>query len=216
MEYSYLENIAFYIPLLPAVFALFKWQLMNKAQRWFAFLLWGIVIVSFSGELYLSLAMKKNNMPFFHLYILMEYLFLLQVFRYMFEESISKNIWRTLGIGYLIIWVFNVISGEGWWGFPDYIHALEAIVMIVLIILWFLKMLREKTILQPIKTFEFWMCTGLLVFFTGSFLLFLFPKFLIDTSTEVFKVIWNMNCILIILLSLTYTIALLWVRKMTK
>jgi len=216
MDYNYLELIAFYIPLLPATLALFKWRNMNTHQRWFAVLLWSIVVISFFGELYRNMEGVSNNLPFFHLYILAEYLLLLQVFRFMFKESIAKNVWWVLSLGFVTIWLINVITGEGWWGFPDYIHALEAIVILFLIIKWFLKMLREKTIARPVKTLEFWMCAGLLIFFTGNFLLFLFPKFLMEAGREVFRAIWIMNCVMIILLYIAYTIALLWVKKTVK
>jgi len=216
MDLYYLVEFALYIPLLPAAVAIWKWRDLNKSQRWFAVLIWTIVVISLSGELYQTLTVESNNMPFFHTYILLEYLILIQVFRWMFMESISIKTWRALSVGFIIIWLFNVISGEGWWGFPDYIHALEAIILLALVIKWFLKMLREKKITQPQKTFEFWICAGLLLFFSGNFLMFLFPKFLIDTGKEVFEAIWPINCVLIILLYLIYTVALLWIKKTNK
>ncbi len=215
MKYNLLIELAFYIPLLPAIFAVFKWRSMQVHHRWFAILLWAIVAISFSGRIYSEIT-KQNNMPFFHCYILVEYVFLLIVFRYMFGQSIKKMVWWILGIGYLIVWIFNVFAGEGWRGFPDYIHALEAVIIVTLVVKWFLNMLREKKVAKPEKTFEFWMCFGLLIALTGNFLLFLFPKFLIDAGKEVFKAIWTVNGILIILLYSAYTIALLWVKKIVK
>jgi hypothetical protein len=57
------------------------------------------------------------------------------------------------------------------------------------------------------------MCVGLLLFFAGSFLLFIFSKFLVNNGAEVFKAIWMINGILTLLLYTSYTIALLWVKK---
>jgi hypothetical protein len=216
MEFNFFESLAFYIPLLPAVMALAKWGNLNNYQRLFAILLWCIVMISFSGDWYRKLDGINNNMPFFHIYILVEYLLLLQIFRFMYGKDISLRTWWGLSIGFILTWIVNTIIGEGWWGFPDYIHALEAIVIIILVIRWFLKMLREKSIAQPSKTFEFWLCAGLLIFFTGNFLLFLFPKFLINTGKEVFEAIWQMNCILIIITYLLYTVAILWAKKTVK
>lgn len=210
-----LPYIAFYIPLLPAFLAIIKWRFMSIPQRWFAILLWCIIVVSFSGRIW-NVITKESNLPFFYIYILIEYIFLLQIFRMLFKQS-SKNIrWLFLTIGFSIVWIINVCIGQGWWAFPDYIHALEAIIIIILVILWFIKMLKEKIILQPYKTFEFWLCAGLLIFFSGNFLLFVFPKFILNAGNEVFLAIWKVNAVLNILLYLLYTIALLWVKKTVK
>lgn len=116
----------------------------------------------------------------------------------------------------MIIWIVNVLIGEGWWGYPDYIHALEAVLILVIVLWWLLKMLKEKIISQPERTFEFWLCAGLLVFFSGNFLLFVFSNFLLTTDTEVYMAIWKVHSALIISLYLIYTIALLWVKRTTK
>ncbi|MDC8002453.1 hypothetical protein POV27_00185 [Aureisphaera galaxeae] len=206
---------AFFITLVPAVLAAFKWRLMQEHQRWFSVLLWFIVVNSFAGWIW-TLQTGRSNTPFFYVYILVEYLILLQVYRFMFSESIKKQIWVILAIGFSVIWLIDVFTGKGWWGFPDYIHALEAVILLVIVAKWFLKMLKEKTVLHPEKTFEFWLSAGLLLFFSGNFLLFAFPKLMLTAGKEVFEAIWKVNAILNILLYTIYTVALLWVKRTTK
>jgi len=215
MKSSLILELAFYIPVLPATVALWKYPSMREHQKWFAWLLWSIILISFSGDIWLRTT-NQNNMPFFHIYILVEYLLLLRIFHLMLEGKYKPWISSVLASGFTLIWLINVLIGEGWWGFPDYIHALEALVILGLVFSWFVKMLKERKILHPERTFEFWMCSGLLIYFTGSFLLFLFPKFLIEAGPEIFATIWKVTSILIILLYLLYTIALLWVKKTIK
>lgn len=207
--------IALFIPLLPAILASFKWNSMTSAQRWFAIMLWAIVLISFSAELWIK-ASNMSNIPFFHTYILVEYLLLLKIFKGMFKGSVKDIIWLTLAFGFSLIWLINVFTGQGWWAFPHYIHAFEAVIIIGLVIAWFSKMLREKVISNPEKTFEFWMCAGLLVFFSGNFILFIFSEFLLTIEMAAYEAIWKVHCILIILLYLLYTFALLWVKRMIK
>ncbi|MEP0266025.1 hypothetical protein [Dokdonia sp.] len=205
-----LVYIALFFPLLPAILSIIKWKSMDTPQRWFAILLWSIVIISFSGRLW-TIQTQESNLPFFYIYILIEYLILLHFFRILLK--IKNSSWLFLTVGFTITWCINICTGKGWWAFPDYIHALEAIIIITLVILWFIKMLKEKTIAQPYKTFEFWICAGLLIFFSGNFLLFVFPKFILNTGNEVFLAIWKVNNILNILLYSIYTIALLCVKR---
>lgn len=206
---------ALLIPLVPTLLTSFKWKLLNDAQRWFAYLLWSIVVISLSGEAWLKNT-GQSNLPFFHVYILFEYLLILQIFRHLFKDHVKKITWLILASGFLFIWLFNVFLGEGIWGFPDYIHALEAVIILALVFKWFANMLKEKIILNPEKTFEFWFCAGLLLFFSGNFLLFIFSEFLLSIEQSAYDVIWKIHCILIILLYLIYSIALLWVKKTVK
>jgi hypothetical protein len=210
-----IAEIAFYLPLLPALVSLVKWKSMNASQRWFTLLLWLIVLISFSGELW-TINFKLSNLPFYHIYILVEYLLLLQVFRLFFKGSIKERIWLLLAVGFTITWLVNVIFLEGWWAFPDYIHVLEILVLLVIISIWFGKMLMEKVIKKPERTFEFWICAGLLIYFSGNLILFIFPKFILDEGKQTFYAIWRLNSVLNILLYIIYTVALLCVKNKEK
>lgn len=203
------------MPILPALLSLVKWKQLNESQRWFCGLLWFIIVVSFTGRWW-ALVVMKNNLPFFYIYILGEFLFFLQIFRLWFGQSIKDRVWIRLGVLFSIVWTINVFTGEGWWAFPDYIRALESILLITIVIIWFQKMLREKVILHPYKTFEFWISAGLLIFLSGNFLLFVFSKLILNAGKEVFLAIWKVNAILNILLYGMYTIALVWVKRTIK
>lgn len=189
-----------------------KWRLLNKSQRWFTVMLWFIIVISLSGELWVH-TLGKSNMLFYHIYILIEYLFLLNIFRLFFNEYLSTKTWQILAIGFTLIWIGNISIDKGWSAFPDYIHTLEAIIILVLVTLWFHKMLKEKTILNPEKTFEFWICTGLLFFFSGNFLLFVFSNFLMTIDMTSYEPIWKIHIVLNLMLYSMYSIAILWVKK---
>lgn len=178
-------------------------------------MLWFIIVISLSGELWVH-TLGKSNMLFYHIYILIEYLFLLNIFRLLFNEYLSAKMWQILAIGFTLIWIGNISIHKGWSVFPDYIHTLEAIIILVLVTLWFHKMLKEKTILNPEKTFEFWICTGLLFFFSGNFLLFIFSNFLMTIDMTFYEAIWKVHIILNLMLYSMYSIAILWVKKTIK
>lgn len=210
-----LVYVALLVPIVPALLAILKWSSLSTVHRLFALMLWMIVVVSFSGEIWNKITVK-SNIPFFHVYILLEYLLLVQIFKHLFAKHIKQLLWNILSIGFLLLWLGNVLFGEGFWGFPDYIHALEALVVLVLVFKWFAHMLKQKVILHPERTFEFWFCAGLLIFFSGNFLLFLFSEFLLTIEQSAYDVIWKFHCILIILLYILYSVALLWVKKPIK
>lgn len=178
-------------------------------------MLWVIISISFSAELWVH-QFGNSNMPFYHVYILVEYLFLLKIFSLLFDNYIGSKVWILISIGFILTWIGNLVFIQDWYTFPDYIHALEAIIILILIALWFVKMLKEKIIKRPERTFEFWMCSGLFLFFSGNFLLFLFSKFLMTIDMVSYDAIWIIHTILNLILYIMYTIAILWVKKTTK
>jgi len=210
-----LLHLALYIPFLPALLGVFKWKSLSQAQCWFVWMLCAILVISISGELWQKYS-EHNNLPFFHVYILIEYFFLLQIFKLLLGKSLNITLWYSLRIGFLVLWILNVSINNGWWGFPDYIHALEALIVLSLVVMWLAKTLREKVVSNPEKTFEFWFCSGLLVFFSGNFLLFFFSTFLLSIEMAAYDAIWKVHCILIIILYVLYTVALLWIKKIIK
>ena len=212
MELAY---TALFITLLPAILSIVKWSSLNASQRWFAVMLWFFVVVSFAGRIW-TIITHGSNLPFFYIYIIGEYLMLLQVFRLMFDKKIKDSTWLNLAIIFTFLWLINVSTGNGWWEFPDYIRAVEIVIIVTIIIYWFLEMLKDKIILHPYKTFEFWFCSGLFIYLCGNFLLFVFPKVILNSGKEVFLAIWKVNVILNILLYLMYTVALLWVKRKVK
>lgn len=157
-----------------------------------------------------------NNLPFFHVYILVECILLLMVFRHLLTPTGKLRPWLVTALTFTLVWLLNVLFVEGFWGYPAYIHALEAVVLIVLVVLWFAKILREKVVKKPARTFGFWLCTGLLIYFSSNLLLFVFSTFVVQQSARVFDAIWGVHAILVILLYLIYTIAILWARKTLK
>ncbi len=204
--------IALILPILPAIFSLFLWKEMNVGQRWFAILLWFVVAISFAGEAWLWLS-DTTNLPFFDVYILVECLLIIKIFSHVLNHTLTHMAAYGLSIGFTVLWLVNIFVGEGWWNYPDYIHALEALVVLILVLSWFRKMLKEKIILRPERTFEFWLCVGLLVFFSGNFLLFLFSEFLLTIEMSAYYTIWKLHIVLNLILYVIYTFALYLLTK---
>ena len=178
-------------------------------------MLWTIVGISLAAELWVRTC-GDSNIPFYHLYILVEYLFLLKIFQILLTHYVKNSVWKNLNFGFIVIWIFNVLLYQGWHAYPDYIHALEAFIILVLVLTWFTKMLKEKVVKNPEKTFEFWMCSGQMLFFSGNFLLFLFSNFLLSADDPVYMAVWIIHLILNLMLYSIYTIAIIWVKRTIK
>lgn len=205
-------HIGVFAPLLPALVTFVYWSQYTTMKRWFSAMIWTIAVHSTASYTY-ALTFQSNNMPFFHVYILMECLFLLVLFHLMQSRKESRTSWILLGAGFTLIWLYNIFWGDGIWGYPSYIHALEALLLIGCSLHWFAQLLREKKVKNPIRTFGFWTSTGVLIYFSGNLVLFFFSTFVAQQSGPVFDAIWGVHAILSILLYLIYTVAVLWGSK---
>jgi len=96
------------------------------------------------------------------------------------------------------------------------VRALEGMLLMVFSVHWFLKILKEKQVRYPAQTFAFWMCTGILIYYAGNLVLFLFSSFVMQQKAVLFKAIWEVHAILVIFLYLTYTVGFLCVNRTPK
>lgn len=152
-------------------------------------------------------------MPLFHLYILVETVVLIHIFRKLLRPFIISRMAYTLLISFIVLWIFNISFGDGISGYPTYILPVKAALLIILSISWFIKVQKERKVQHPERLFAFWLSTGVLIYFSGNMLQFTFSNYIFEQRKYVFVAIWDVHAILVILLYLIYTIALIWARK---
>lgn len=199
------------IPLLPAILSLFGWKLFPPEVKTFSLLIWINFInglAAFIWEL-----TSGTNMPFFHFYILIETILLIRIFSALLHPFISNKVLNTILVTFSALWTFNVLFDDGITGYPTYILAVKGSLLICLAVSWFIKVQRERKIQHPERLFAFWLSTGVLIFFCGNMLLFIFSNFIFVQAQHVYVAIWGTHAILVILLYLIYTIAIIWARK---
>ncbi|GAB5522899.1 MAG: hypothetical protein Roseis2KO_07710 [Roseivirga sp.] len=197
--------------MLPAVLGSLGWKHFSLDARLCCLLIWFIFLngaIAFVWEL-----VYGPNMPFFHLYILVEGVLLMRIFASLLNPFIARKAVYAAAVIFVIIWTINVLFFDGITGYPTYILAIKGITLIILAVSWFAKVLREKKILHPEKLFAFWLSTGVLIFFSGNMLLFIFSNFIFTSQRHVYLAIWGTHAILVILLYILYTIAFIWARK---
>ncbi|MCE7991800.1 MAG: hypothetical protein HEP71_07465 [Roseivirga sp.] len=206
-----ISHIAIGIPLLPATLGARNWKFFNSDARTFTLLTWFIFINGIAA--YLVERLIGSNMPLFHLYILVETVTLLYILKRLLQPFFPSKISNTTLISFVLLWLFNVSFGDGISGYPTYILAVKAALLIIFSAGWFVKVQKEKTVQHPERLFAFWLSTGVLIYSSGNMLLFTFSNYIFVQRKYVFVAIWDVHAILVILLYLIYTIALIWARK---
>lgn len=206
-----LSYLGLFTNFIPAALGLYHWRHLPKEVRWFSLMCLIIAINGFLG--FLGEQLAKNNMPLFHLYLLVEGSFLIVIFSKLLRGFIHELFQRVALFIYASYWLVNVIFGDGLLGYPTTILAVEALLLIVLASDWFFKVLKERKLTNPARTFGFWLSTGVLIFFSGNLLLFFFSNYIFNMEHHVFRAIWDIHALLVLIIHVHYIIAILWARK---
>jgi len=196
--------------VVPAlVVCLFRWRSLSPAQKW----LGGMVILIFLNQMTaftLRHACEVRNTPLFHVYVLLEGTGLILLFRRRFQLEVRlRGLLLYAAVGYVLTGVANLLLVQSWFEIPALPRVVEAILLTGLALFYFGYVFREKKVKYLARSFWFWLCTGVLLYFTSNMLLFIFTNYVPTTELDLLTGIWSIHAVLNFLLYLAYTIGLL-------
>ena len=155
------------------------------------------------------------NLIFFHLYTPVEAVFLLIFFAYILKGSKIVSGIRVCIFLFPFYCLLNFIFFQDGSVFNTYTHPVESILFISLSIFFFWKQSANPVVEQKWTHFpQNWIVTGLLLYFSSTFFLYVFSNVLLhkySRDTNVF--IWNIHGLIIIVTSLLWTIGFYKCRK---
>lgn len=150
-----------------------------------------------------------NNLPLLHLLTVCELFFLLSYFSRLFTQRISVVLKYVCGLSVLFTLV-NSIWFQSIYSFNSYARGLEAIIIILVSLLYFINVPEKERTAS-----EMAIVSGLLLYYAGSFFLYLFSNSL-KAGYRFSTIIWNVNAALAIILYILITIGIIKCsRRMT-
>lgn len=89
-------------------------------------------------------------------------------------------------------------------------HFIEGVAVLVLVLLYFRReLLRHPVLLAPLEHEPmFWVSAGLLLYFSGSILIFVTSNLVLHLSVQVSRTLWAVHALLYIFLNCFYIVAL--------
>jgi hypothetical protein len=149
-------------------------------------------------------ASNTNNMPFFHVYTLIEFPLLTWFFnRLLHSDAIAKYL-VLLGGGFLLFAVLNTLFVQSWYHFNSYARSIEAILVIGLCFVYLQKQLRSDSISW--KDAGLWFVMGLFVYFSTAFIIFIISNLSLALNKYFDWLIWNVHATILLILYGLYTI----------
>jgi hypothetical protein len=118
----------------------------------------------------------KNNLPIFHSYSYLEY----GVVAFIFYKKAKILTWRktilALSIFYYAFSIINVLNWESIWEFNSNQRFVEAILIFIVLVGFFVQLLRNVEDVYFERNPYFWLSTGYFIYFAGTLFVFLFEK----------------------------------------
>lgn len=207
MSHIYMGIIVPATIVLPLIAGILYYRHLSVAMR---FIFYYLVVSGCINVVAVILSYHDmNNLPLLHLLTVAELFFLLRYYTAIIHFKNSRfiiNIVCALAILFCIIdaaWIESIFT------FNSYSRGLTAIIMIVFSILYFI--MPATQLKQLIHVYA---VAGIISYYAGSFLIFLFANFL-KAGYSLSSVLWVINATLVLIMYLLFTKAFLLCRPTT-
>ncbi len=202
-----LSIISLFTILLPSGMVFYQWKSTDIATRPIRLLLIITLILDSIIYYYFITGQNKNNMFLFHVFTFLEMILLILYFRSFFRQNWIRRMFFVLLLLFSVMVVLNIFYWESLDDFPSIPRTIECVVVMILSILFFINLFQQSTVSSLMRYNHFWLVSGLLLFFAGTFFMNIVGSLVINKNDLGFNV-YDIHSFLNIFLNIIYTIAL--------
>ncbi|QHI34837.1 hypothetical protein IMCC3317_01810 [Kordia antarctica] len=206
-------SVAQLVILIPLGTICFRFKRFNTIHKLLSILLICAGILSFIA--YIMHGKKMNNMIISHFYTIIEYLLWSLIYMRLFD---NRTIKKLIQISIFIVITFTIINMIFWQPletYNSYSKSVESAFLVCFSIGWFYKVFVDQSIKRLETHPIFWINAAVLIYFAGSFLLFITNNFLMEIPLIEFFEAWTLHGIFIMIHYLFISIGL-WLIKRKK
>jgi hypothetical protein len=150
----------------------------------------------------------RNNMPFLHLYTLLEFGFLSAYYMLVYRaEKIRVAIMACVWL-FSAFAVANAVFFQTIFEYNTYARGVEAFIMILYCGVGFYFLMRPQKESLPYRNSFFWINTGYFIYFSSSLFLFLLSGYLKYLGREVVLVSWAIHALVMLIMYILVSIGL--------
>lgn len=207
MNLLIISSLSVYIPLIAFLIG------ANRGMDTFKRLIGLYVTVGALIEITMSVLftsdIRFNNMPILHAFTVFEF----GLFCWILGKQIgfSSKTRSILIAGFVAVEIILDIWVQTLFEINSIIRAIEAVILITLVIIYFKQIMQRMEVPHLEKTPQFWVFTAILLYFSGSLVIFAFSNYmhLIDPNLNLH--IWTIHAVPNIILNLLLAISL-WMK----
>lgn len=206
---KYILAISSYSLLLPLGVIIYRQGAGNKEQnilKWIIIL--GVITEVISSTLW---HWKVNNLPLFHIYPLIELGLLSLIYRRVLNETCGLNLIPFLSGGVIIFSLINSLFFQSIFTFSSNAITLESALLVFYALSYFYTLLKKEAVNELELHPMFWINCGVLIYFSGSFIIYAYSNYMLSKSLEVQDIMWTFHAVFNIIIHLFFARAL-WIK----
>jgi len=211
--FEFINNYISYFYLvicIPLLIGVIKVHRLNYEQK----LVLVIVLIALVNELLATYLRMRgvNNLWVYHLFVPCTFLVILRIYKKVFEQVISRWVFNATSISFLLFAAFNSLFIQPLDVFNSNTITVSSVLYILLSITYFHQLLRNTAHLALERTPMFWLNTGVLIYYSGTLLLYVLVNYVagLGETAKVSISLWALNIVFNIILNIFYALAL-WV-----
>lgn len=203
-------TISSYLFILPLGITLLRRNALDNTQK---LLRWVIYLLSASQIIGNALwYFQINNLPLLHIYPLIELAILAVLYQRTLRTWYHPYVIPLLTALMIGFSVFNSVFIQSIFVFSSNSITLVSGVLIIYSISYFVKLLRDPPVDFLDRSPMFWINCAILIYFSGSFMIFMYSNYMLPKSKDTQMVIWGIHAILNMVRFFLFSIAL-WVKE---
>ncbi len=157
---------------------------------------------------------RINNLFLLHVYTIEECGMILWFYSYLLRDAGNRKIFLYAFLGFAILSTANSIYLQKLTQNNTYARSLEAMIIIICAIMYYMKLLSESKLKSPARSPYFWINTGFLIYFSGSLVLFTLSNYIRGPQYRQLRLdVWTLHAFFAIVLYALISVGLWKHRK---
>ena len=198
--------------VLPIGIGLYKLKVLPKNARIILYYLLVSAIVNFAAS-FVGRVLHVNNLPLIHIYTAIEGVLFFWFYKTTVEAPKNSKLFILLPAVFVCLCIINVLFFQSIFSYSSYTRSLEAIICIVLALNYFALLAAnskdQKIILLP----NFYFNSGIFLYFSGGFMLFVFSNFIFTLADSSYYIIWVIYAGFVLCMYLFFSAAFILCKK---
>ncbi|MFI5203524.1 MAG: hypothetical protein ACHQF2_03420 [Flavobacteriales bacterium] len=176
---------------IPAVVTLFRGK--KFLQQLLPVLIYAWLAALFEIAGFILSELSINNLVLIHIFTIIEFASLTYLYFFLFTNRYIQIGIPVLSVAFALFAICYLVIYEAAYEMNPIPRSIEAIVLIVFSIGFFVKLLRDLQVDNLLRNTVFWINTGILIYFAGNFFLFIFSNYVLSQPMEHFYEFWAMH-----------------------
>jgi hypothetical protein len=153
---------------------------------------------------------KTSNLWLGHLYTIIEFVMLANVYRYALRGFIKPVIIPAIMVLFTLLAIINTLFLQGFKYNNSNIKIIEATLLITFALIFFYKLVRQLVVARLEKHPMFWVNCAVLIYFSSNMFIFLYSNYLLLYSKSLGIRIWFIHSLFFILFYIFLAVSL-WI-----